>query len=99
MRSSVAEAVADAADSEDVLRVARVGLDLLAQVADVDVDRARLAIGGVAPERPEQHLPREDTRGLARQRPQKLELDVGQLNRLARQVDRSPGRTDSQLAR
>src|SRR3712207_7573494 len=40
---------------EDQLGVARVLLELLAQVADVDVDRARVAVGGVAPDALEQH--------------------------------------------
>ena len=50
----VAEAVADAAHREDQLRLARVALDLLAQVTDVDVDRPRLAVVGAAPEPLEQ---------------------------------------------
>ena len=61
----VAEAVADAAHGEDVRRLARVGLDLLAQVADVDVDRARLAVGRVAPDRLEQRLAAVDAAGVA----------------------------------
>ena len=56
------EAVADAAHGEDQLGLARVALELLAQVADVDVDRARLAVVGVAPERLEQHPAAVDTR-------------------------------------
>ena len=36
-----------------------VRLDLLPQVADVDVDRARVAVGGVAPHAREQHVARE----------------------------------------
>src|SRR4051812_28099483 len=59
----VAEAIADAANGEEVLGRARVTLDLLAQVADVDVDRARVPVGGVAPDLLQEHLPRLDSPG------------------------------------
>ena len=46
----VPEAVPHAAHREQVLGAPRVGLELLAQVADMDVDRARVAVGRVAPD-------------------------------------------------
>ena len=63
---AVAEAVADAAHREEVLRLLGVELELLAQVADVDVDRARVAEGGVAPDARQQHLAREHPARVAR---------------------------------
>ena len=56
-----------------------VALELLAQVADVDVDRARVAVGGVAPDLLEQHLARLDPARRAGERGEDLELDVGEL--------------------
>src|SRR5258708_4361634 len=47
---AVAEAVADAPYREQVLGLLGVQLDLLAQVADVHVDRARVAVRRVAPD-------------------------------------------------
>ena len=79
-RVAVAEAVADAAHGEDVLGLLGVALELLAQVADVDVDRARVAVGGVAPDAREQHLAGEDAaRAAGASAPEDLELDEGGL--------------------
>src|SRR5204862_7554601 len=98
-RSRVAEAVADAANGQQVLRLARVALELLAEVAHVDVDRARLPIGGIAPERPEQHLAAEDAAGARDEGAQELEFDVGELHRLAGDLDRPARWIDAKLAR
>src|SRR5919109_3286944 len=84
----VPEAVPDAAHREDELRLARILLELLAQVADVDVDRARLTVVGAAPERLEQHPARVDPARVRRERPEELELDVRELHRLAADLDR-----------
>src|SRR4051794_31357082 len=73
----VAEAVADPAHGEEVLRLLGVALDLLAQVADVDVDRARVAVRAVAPDASEQHVARPDAARVRRERGEDLELDVG----------------------
>src|SRR5689334_24961513 len=73
----LAEAVADAAHSEEELRLLGVALELLAQVADVDVDGARVAVLGVAPDVLEQRLAAEHAARRARQRREDLELDVG----------------------
>src|SRR5258705_14021379 len=78
--SVVAESVAHPAHGEDVLRLLGVTLELLAQVPDVDVDRPRVAEGGVAPHALEQHVAREDPPGCARQRAEDLELHVGGLD-------------------
>src|SRR3712207_9228544 len=72
---------------EDQLGVARVLLELLAQVADVDVDRARVAVGGVAPDALEQHRAAEHAAGVARQGGEDLELHVGQPGGLATHVE------------
>src|SRR4051812_3773565 len=79
----VAEAVSDAAHREQVLRLLRIGLDLLPQMADVDVDGARVAVGGVAPDAREQHVAGEHPAGRARQRGEDLELHVGGRDDLA----------------
>src|SRR4051794_18843864 len=93
----VAEAVAHAAHREEVLRVLRVRLQLLAQVADVDVDRARVAVGRVAPDPRQQHVAREDAARVAGQSVEDLELDERQLDRRAADPDRALGRVDLQL--
>src|SRR4051795_11427236 len=71
----VAEAIADAAHREDVLGLLGVDLELLAQVADVDVDRARVAVGRVPPHAREQHVAREHTARAGGERAEDLELD------------------------
>src|SRR3954454_7922073 len=58
-------------------------LELLAQVANVHVDRARVAVGAVAPDRAEQLLAIEETSGLLHQRRHQLELRERELYRLA----------------
>src|SRR4051794_4981567 len=99
--SRVAEAVADTTDGEDQLRLARIALELLAQVADVDVDRARLAVVRASPEPLEQHLPRVHPARVRGEYPQELELDVRELDGAAldlddaaREVDRQPAARD-----
>jgi hypothetical protein len=57
-----------------------IALDLLAQVADVHVYRARIAVLGVPPDPLEQHLARVDASGIGRERGEELELDVGEAN-------------------
>ena len=54
------EAVAGAAHGFQVARILRVGLDFFADAADVDIDRARGHIGGVAPDGVEQMVAAED---------------------------------------
>ena len=73
---SAPQPVADAAHRLDQLRLVRVDLELLPQVADVDVDRPRLPVGVVAPQRLEQRLPAEDAARAGGERAQELELDV-----------------------
>ena len=92
----VAEAVADAAHGEQVLGVLGVALDLFAQVADVDIDRARVAVGGVTPDAGQEHVAREYPARGAGQRREDLELDVGQLGVLAADAHRSLGEVDPQ---
>ena len=78
------EAVADAAHGEEELGLLRVALELLPQVADVDVDGARVAVLGVAPDVLEQGLAGEHPAGRAGERAEDLELDVGDADLLAR---------------
>ena len=59
-------------------------LDLLAQVPDVDVDRARLAIVGAAAEPLEQLPARVDDAGVRREQREQLEFDERQLHELVR---------------
>ena len=49
--SGLADAIAGAAHGEDQARLLGHRLELLAQVPDVHVDRARVAVGAVAPDR------------------------------------------------
>src|SRR4051794_9636348 len=96
MDSRVAEAVADAAHGEDRVGPVRVRLDLLAQMPDVDVDRARVAEVGGPPQRLEQHAAAVDAARVRHQRPQQLELDVGELRPLAAHLDRAARHVDQQ---
>src|SRR5439155_18868190 len=91
--------VPDSAYREEVFGLARVSLELLTKVPDVDVDGARLAVRRVAPEGPEEHLAREDAARLGRKGPEQLELDVGQLHRLAAEIDRSLGGIEAEISR
>src|SRR5215211_979318 len=95
----VAEPVAHAADREQVLRPPRVALELLPQVADVDVDRPRVAVGGIAPDLLEQRLPGHHLTGCRAERGEDLELDVGQPDLLAADGDAAAARVDLELAR
>ena len=63
MPHPVAEAIADAAHGQDLLRLARLVLDLLAQVTHVHVDRPRLAVVGAARSALEQLPARVDAPG------------------------------------
>ena len=98
-RYSGLEAVARAADRQDQLGVARIPLDLLAQVADVHVDRARLAVVGA------RHAAARGARDARTRRPdsdasthEHLELDERELDRLAANLDRAARDVDPQLA-
>src|SRR5579884_1699297 len=94
----VAEAVADAAHRQQVLRVLWVPFELLAQMPDVDVDRAGVAVRRVAPDTGQEHVPGEDSARCSRQRRQDLELDVGQLCLGAADPDRAFAKVDPQVA-
>src|SRR5262249_59441705 len=76
--SSVVEAVAGAAHGQDQGGLRGIALELLAQVADVHVDCARLAVGRSAPDRLQQLLAAEDAAAMGDQGAQHLELDVGE---------------------
>src|SRR5918999_3452832 len=97
--SAVTEPVPDAAHGLDELGLGRIALELFAEMANVNVDRARLAVRRVAPERLEQHLARENSPRLGRQRAQELELDVGQLHVAAVSLDEASVEIDPQAVR
>ena len=63
-------------------------------MADVDVDRARLAVGRIAPEA-SSSCRRLKTGGFDAS-VRKLELDVGQLHGVTSNLDRSPSGVDEQ---
>src|SRR6266516_2386464 len=92
------ELVADAAHREEELGLLRVALELLAQVADVDVDRARIAVLGVPPDVLEQRLAAEHAAGAVGEGAEDLELDVGQLHLIAAQGHHAAAEVDRQLA-
>src|SRR5262249_9120870 len=83
----VAEAITDAAHRKKVLRIFGIVLDLFAQMADVDVDRARVTVGRIAPDPCEQHVAREHATWGSCERREDLELDVGQLSLVAADAD------------
>src|SRR5688500_3936963 len=78
----VSEPVSDLLNGQQVLRLLRVRLELLAKVADVHVDGARIAICRVPPDVLEQHLAAHHPPRPGGERGEQLELDVGQADRL-----------------
>src|SRR5918997_2823205 len=92
---SLAENIPDAPRGVDELGVAGVALDLLAQVADVDVHRALVA-ELVAPHPPQQRATREHPPGARGERHQKLELGVGEVHLLAAHGYPAAGEVDAQ---
>src|SRR5215207_701682 len=94
----VAEAVPHAAYGEDVFRRLRVALELLSQVADVDVDGAGIAIGGVAPHARQQLVAAEHAAGIARERAEDLELYEREPGLLSSDLDGAPREIDHEAA-
>src|SRR3989440_10002369 len=72
------EAVADARDGVDVVRLFRVALDLLAQPVDVRVHGARLDLDLVAPDLAQQLAAADDLARLRSEQRQEVELGQGQ---------------------
>ncbi len=60
----------------------------------MDVDRPRLPVGVIAPQRLQQRLPAEDPSWARGQRAQQLELDVRQLHRRAAHLHRPAGEVE-----
>ena len=79
--------------------LARLALDLLAQVADVDVDRAWLAVVGAPAEALEELPAGEDDAGVRGEQREQLELDERQLDGLAAHLDRAPRQVDARRRR
>ena len=83
MNTSPRELVAHAVDGEDVLRMARIWLDLLPQPGDVDVDGARRRHRVVAPDFVEQLVARQRGAAVLDEVAQQLELARRELERRA----------------
>src|SRR5579884_2703936 len=81
LRSS--QAIAGAPHGQDVARLLRLRLELFPQMADVDVDRAGIAVCAVAPDRAEQLLAVQQPARVAHQRVEQLELGERQAHRAA----------------
>src|SRR5205823_7109341 len=89
------EAVTDAPDCDDQLGMARVCLDLLAQLADIDADGA--AVAEVAPDQLEEVVAAEDLTWVLDEQPEDREFLRRELNRASvddrlvrREVDLQP---------
>src|SRR3546814_8383692 len=71
--------IADAADGADQ-HLTRMVPQLLAEVADMDLDQMRVGAPLVAPDGPEQRLTAPDPVGSTDQLDQQVELDAGQIS-------------------
>src|SRR5918997_6104406 len=92
---SLAENIPDAPRGVDELGVAGVALDLLAEVADVDVHRALVA-ELVAPHPPQERAAREHPAGARGEGHQELELGVGEVHLVAPHGHPAAGEVDPQ---
>ena len=86
--------VADAPDGDDRRRVA----ELAAQLADVDVDRARVAGEGVAPDALEQLVARQHEAAVVEQLPEQVELLRRELDLLVADARLAAAGVDAQVA-
>jgi hypothetical protein len=93
------EAIARAADRKDQLGIARVPLDLLAKVANVDIDRPRLTVVGPPTKSFQELSPRKDDAWARRQHHEHLELDERELDGLPTDLHGSARQVDPELAR
>src|SRR5215217_3600219 len=91
----LAENIPDTPRGVDELGVPGVALDLLAQVADMDVHRTLVA-ELVAPHPAQEGAPREHPAGVRGERHQELELGVGEVHLLAPHGDPAAGEVDPQ---
>src|SRR5687768_10186030 len=95
-RSGV-EAISRAADGDEVPGPIGVGLESLAQLADEVVDGA-CGARALAPDLGQQPGPAVDVRRVAGEEDQQLELEVGELDRLAVADDGALGEIDGDVA-
>src|SRR5207253_11076825 len=86
--------VADPPDGDDRRGVAQ----LAAELADVHVDRARVAGEGVAPDALEQLIARQDETTVVEQLPQEVELLRCELDLLLRDLDLAAAGVDVEVA-
>ena len=94
---SVLEPVSQAVHGDDVTRIVRIGFELLAQPADVDVHGSRFGRGLIAPHRVEQLVTRQHHAGMADQVHEQLELLRRQADRPAAAQDLSRSRTNDDV--
>src|SRR4051812_28044051 len=92
-----AQAHPDAADGVEVARLARGLAELAAQPREVDVDRLVLAVR-LLPDLREELAARDDPVRPGGEVREQVELAAGQLQRLAGQRRRPPGRVDDEVA-
>src|SRR5438093_764215 len=98
-RSALGKRVPDAADRLDEGRVRRVVLELVAEVAHVDVDRLLVLVEGlVVAEQVEELGTRIDPPGAAREVPQDLELGRREADPALAPLDPPPIEIDDQIA-
>jgi len=83
---------------QDQLRLARIALDLLTKMPDVDVDGARLPVVGPAAQALEELAAGEHHARALRQDDEHLELDEGQLRWFSAHLDGPSGYVDAKLA-
>src|SRR5580700_7545066 len=92
------EAIADAAQRLQILRMARVSLDFFPQTPHVDVDRARCYEGSLFPYGVEQLVAREYAPAVGSQILEKAKFPHGSENRPALHLHRHRGSVDFKIA-
>src|SRR6185503_18173698 len=98
LRLRLGDAIADAVHGLDEARPRGVRLELAADVLDVRVDGALVALEGHAVHRVEKLGAGEDAAGLSGHRHEDLELGRGQVHRAARDRGPQPRRVEKELA-
>src|SRR5712691_10173657 len=94
---SAFKTIADAAHGGNPLRIGRVVLDLLAQPADVNVNRAFVAEIFVAPDFGEDQIAREDSALVAHQFGEEVKFLVAQVEFLAATKNTPPGEVHAEI--
>src|SRR5215469_1058921 len=92
------EAVADSAQGLQILGMARIALDFLAQAADVNIDRARRNKWSFLPHCIEQLIPGEDAASMRRKILKETELTHGGQDIVSADLNRHAGDVDFEIA-